>query len=653
MDRQTISELNEMNSEAIDLVSKEFSINRVLSNEEGEYTGEVHDLLVNDTHNYEVEGLGVVHNGGKRKGAAAIYLETHHPDIMEFLELRDNVGEKEKRAYNLNLANWIPDEFMRRVRDNADWSLFDPVVAPELTDLYGDEYTARYKQLEAEGKAHATVSAQKVWARMMKTLAETGNGWVCFKDVANERCNTAVEIPETIHVRTQKCVLVYDELDTVVTTANRGEVVITDLLDTDTLVLDGENLTIINVIRRPMQKHVVHLSNLCTEIIETTNPGTIVELTREELNKLEPDDFVRHSIELKGYNPETNKVRVLMGAETAVCNLGSINISKGYLTKNGKLDVAKLHKNVDMAVRYLDRVIDRNFYPIPSARASNDRLRPIGLGLMGLQDLFFQMRLPFDSKEAIEVGAQVQEEIYYQALKTSVELAKENGPHRDFKYTKAAKGLLQFDLAGVVPKDVARWDALKEEIKTHGLRNSLLIAVAPTATIANIVGASECIEPTKENLMKRETLSGEFISINSYLVEDLKKVGRWNEETIAHLKKNDGSIQQLVGLPTDYYSLYKTVWEMSQKVLIDHAIARGAYIDQAQSLNLFIDLNKYDEKRRIAVLSSMYMYAWNNGKGVKTTYYLRGKPASKISQTDSVSGVNVKAQADEVCESCT
>lgn len=173
-------------------------------------------------------------------------------------------------------------------------------------------------------------------------------------------------------------------------------------------------------------------------------------------------------------------------------------------------------------------------------------------------------------------------------------------------------------------------------------------------TIANIVGASECIEPTKENLMKRETLSGEFITVNKYLVEDLKKIGRWNEETVDHLKKNDGSIQQLKGLPAEYYALHKTVWEMSQKVLIDHAIARGAYIDQAQSLNLFIDLNKYDQKRRIAVLSSMYMYAWNDGKGVKTTYYLRGRPASKISKTGSVdNSTPVQPASDEVCESCT
>lgn len=480
MDRQSIAELNEMTNEVIDLVNQDFSINRVQSTETEQYTGEVHDLIINDTHNYVVEGLGVVHNGGKRKGAAAIYLEPHHPDILDFLELRDNVGEKEKRAYNLNLANWVPDEFMRRVRDNKDWSLFDPVVAPELTDIYGDEYTARYKELEAEGKAYRVIPAQQIWSRMMKTLAETGNGWLCFKDVANNRCNTAMTIPNSYHVRlVSGPVVVFRDVFDLVDT-DRGEVLITELLDTDKLDVDGVFHEIKNIIFRPEQKHVVHLSNLCTEIIETTSAGTAVDMTRDAIAKLTPDDFVRHSINLGDYNPETDTVKVNMGAETAVCNLGSINIGKNYI-KNGKLDVTKLHRNVDTAVRYLDRVIDRNFYPISSAKASNDRLRPIGLGLMGLQDLFLQLRLPFESKEALEMGAKVQEEIYYQALKTSVELAKEFGPHRDFEFTKAAKGILQFDMAGVVPKDVARWDALKKEIVTHGLRNSLMIAIAPTA----------------------------------------------------------------------------------------------------------------------------------------------------------------------------
>jgi len=536
--------------------------------------------------------VAAVNQGGKRKGAACVYLETHHADIMDFLELRDNVGEKEKRAYNLNIANWIPDLFMKRVESNEVWSMFDPAVAPELTDLFGDEYEARYLQLEAEGKFSAQLPAQKIYARMMKTLAETGNGWMCWKDASNRRCNSAV---------------------------------------------NGS---------------VVHLSNLCTEIIEPTSGGKYATFTREQFAKLTPQDFVDQSINVVSYNPDTDMFEAIIGGETAVCNLGSINIGRGYV-KNGKLDVAKLHKNVAIAVKYLDRVIDRNFYPIQEAKASNMRLRPIGLGLMGLQDLFFQLRLPFESDEAIALSAQIQEEIYYQALKTSCELAKEYGAHRDFEHTHAAKGKLQFDLAGVAPSDVTRWDELKAEIKAHGLRNSLCIAIAPTATIAHISGAEECIEAQKSNLLKRETLSGEFVTMNKYLVEDLKKLGRWNAETINQLKGSEGSLIAVPNLPSELYDLYKTVWEVSQKKVIEHASARGAFIDQSQSLNLFVDLNKYAEDKRIAVLSSMYMYAWK--RGLKTTYYLRGRSATKINKVtvDQTGPAPTAPEDPEVCESCT
>ncbi len=539
--------------------------------------------------------VAAVNQGGKRKGAACVYLETHHPDIMEFLELRDNVGEKEKRAYNLNIANWIPDLFMKRVKNNEVWSMFDPAVAPELTDLFGDEYETRYFELEAEGKFAAQMPAQKIYARMMRTLAETGNGWMCWKDASNRRCNSAV---------------------------------------------NGA---------------VVHLSNLCTEIIEPTSGGKYATFTLEQFQALKPTDFVDQSINVVNFNPDTQMFEAVIGGETAVCNLGSVNLSRGYV-KNGKLDVAKLHKNVAIAMKYLDRVIDRNFYPIPEAKASNNRLRPVGLGLMGLQDLFFQLRLPFESDEAIKLSAQVQEEIYFQALTTSMELAKEFGPHRDFEHTHAAKGNLQFDLAGVVPTDVARWDELKAQIKEHGLRNSLVIAIAPTATIASITGAEECIEAQKANLIKRETLSGEFVVINKYLVNDLKKLGRWDSDAINALKTGEGSMQGIKDLPTELYALYKTVWEVSQKKVIEHAAARGVYIDQSQSMNLFLDLNKFSEDKRIGVLSSMYMLAWE--KGLKTSYYLRGRSATKINKVtvDNAGAGAVAPMApedSEICESCS
>jgi ribonucleoside-diphosphate reductase alpha chain len=396
--------------------------------------------------------------------------------------------------------------------------------------------------------------------------------------------------------------------------------------------------------------HVVHLSNLCTEILEPTHGGKYAYFTVKQLAALTPQDYIDHSINIVAFNTEKNMFEAIIGGETAVCNLGSINLARGYV-KNGKLDVAKLHRNVAVAVKYLDRVIDRNFYPIQEAKASNNRLRPIGLGLMGLQDLFFQLRLPFESDAAIALSAQVQEEIYFQALQTSMELAKENGAHRDFEYTHAAKGLLQFDLAGVVPQDVARWDALKEDIKKYGLRNSLLIAIAPTATIASITAAEECIEAQKSNLIKRETLSGEFVVINKYLVADLKKIGRWDATTQNQLITSEGSLETVPDLPAEFYELYKTVWEISQKKVIEHAAARGPYIDQSQSLNFFLDLNKFPEEKRISVLSSMYMLAWE--KGLKTSYYLRGRSKTKINKvTTSSATLDANPPEPEVCESC-
>ena len=521
--------------------------------------------------------VAAVDQGGRRKGAACVYLETWHPDIFDFLELRDNTGDKEKRAHNLNIANWIPDLFMKRVQADGQWSLIDPSIAPELVDLFGEQFEKRYLELEQQEKYVRQVPARKLYARMMRTLAETGNGWMCFKDSSNLKCNYAV---------------------------------------------DG---------------NVVRLSNLCTEILQPTFSGKLVDENQHDYSKRIKDGSV------------------------AVCNLGSINLSRGYLKEDGTLNKVKLRKNVAIAVKYLDKVIDRNFYPIPEAANSNLHWRPVGLGLMGLQDLFFQLKIPFESDQAVKLSAEIQEEIYYQALKTSCELAKELGPHKDWKKTHIAKEKLQFDLWGAEPNNKKRFEELKQEIKQHGLRNGLLIAPAPTATISSIVGAYECIEPQVSNLFRRVTLSGDFVQTNKYLVKDLMELGLWNTDIYNKIKMNDGSIQNIPEIPQDIKDVYKTVWECKQRRLIDHAVARGPFIDQSQSLNLFVDFNKIPEDKRIGVLSSMYNYVWENG--LKTTYYLRSKAATQI-QKVTISGDNlVKSEEKlddnspdlenpESCESC-
>ncbi|HVV48026.1 MAG TPA: ribonucleoside-diphosphate reductase subunit alpha [Polyangia bacterium] len=472
--------------------------------------------------------VAAVNQGGKRKGACCVYLEPWHADVEEFLTLRDNTGDEASRTHNLNLSNWIPDLFMKRVEADGDWSLFDPKVVPALPDLWGEAFERAYAEAEAAGLAARTVKARELYARMMRTLAQTGNGWMTFKDKSNRACNQTA--------------------------------------------LPGRT---------------VHLSNLCTEIIEVTSTG-----------------------------------------ETAVCNLGSINLGRHLRrTDDGAtvFDFDKLGRTVRTAVRQLDRVIDLNFYPIPSTAASNARWRPVGLGVMGLQDVFFQLRLPFDAPEARALSRGIAEEIYFHALGASVDLAAEKGTHPAFAETRAARGELQFEAWGVTPEDGARWAALRARVQEVGLRNSLLVAIAPTATIASIAGCYECIEPQVSNLYKRETLSGDFLQVNRYLVAELKALGLWTEAMRGRLKLGEGSVQAIGELPEALRAVYRTAWEIPMRSLIDMAAERGAFIDQSQSLNLFI------ESPNIGQLSSMYFHAWK--QGLKTTYYLRSRPATKIAKT--------------------
>ena len=472
--------------------------------------------------------VAAVNQGGRRKGAACVYLETWHADIEEFLELRDSTGDMARRAHNLNLANWIPDLFMERVEQDWQWSLFDPKKVPHLIDCYGDEFRRAYTDAEAAGLYERQVPARQLYSRMMRTLAETGNGWMTFKDASNLKSNQT---------------------------------------------------------GRP--ENVIHLSNLCTEILEVTNQ-----------------------------------------AETAVCNLGSINLGQLVVTNDAgvaSFDFDRLAEVVRLAVPFLDRVVDINFYPTDEAGNSNNKWRPVGLGIMGLQDVFFKLGLPFDAPEARALSTRISEEIYYNALWASTVLAEASGPHAGFDETRAAGGDLQFDLWGVTPTEPGRWVTLKERIKQHGLRNSLMIAVAPTATIASIAGCYECIEPQVSNMFKRETLSGEFLQINAYLVRELQARGLWTEPVIAAIKRDEGSIQGVDVIPDDVKAIFRTAWELPMRSLIDMAAERGAYVDQSQSLNLFM------ESPTIGKLSSMYLYAWQ--QGLKTTYYMRSRPATRINKT--------------------
>lgn len=498
--------------------------------------------------------VAAVNQGGRRKGAACVYLAAWHADVEEFLELRDNTGAEERRTHNLNLANWIPDEFMRRVEADQTWSLFDPNDVPELVDAWGDDFDRIYRGAEADGKAVRQVPARELYGRMMRTLAQTGNGWMTFSDAANRTCNQTA---------------------------------------------------------RP--ENVVHLSNLCTEILEVTSDS-----------------------------------------ETAVCNLGSINLAE-HCDADG-VDFDRLGDTVRTAVTFLDRTIDLSYYPTPEAEKANQKWRPIGLGMMGLADVFFKLRLPFDSPEALELSDRISEHVALAAYSASAGLAAKFGAHPSYADTRAADGVLHVDhwpQARISQPE--EWRRVRAEVAADGLRNSLMIAIAPTATIASIAGCSECAEPVVSNVFKRETLSGEFLQVNRHLVADLKQRGLWNDEMRDAIVRAEGSVAEVEAVPADLRQLYRTAWELPQRALIDLAAGRTPFIDQSQSLNLFM------ASPTIGKLSSMYAYAWRSG--LKTTYYLRSRPATRINQTTvsaaatatsstSAEDLACSLENPETCEAC-
>jgi ribonucleoside-diphosphate reductase alpha chain len=470
--------------------------------------------VFNDTARYVDQG------GGKRKGSFAMYLEPWHADVFDFLDLRKNTGKEENRARDLFYALWIPDLFMKRVEDDALWTLMDPNECPGLFDSYGDDFEHLYCKYESEKKGRKTIPARELWTKIMEAQIETGTPYMLYKDACNSKSN-------------QK---------------NLG---------------------------------VIRSSNLCTEIIEYTAPD-----------------------------------------EVAVCNLASIALPK--YVNDGAFDHQMLYDVTYKITKNLNEVIDQNYYPVPEARNSNLRHRPIGIGVQGLADAFINLRLPFTSPEARKLNKDIFETIYFSAVSASCDLAKIDGPYETFKGSPISKGEFQYNLWGIKDEELSgRWDwsGLRKKIKKNGVRNSLLLAPMPTASTSQILGNNECFEPYTSNLYTRRVLSGEFIVVNKHLLLDLVNLGLWNEDVKNAIMANNGSIQTIEGIPDNIKLLYKTVWELSMKDIIDMSADRGAFIDQSQSLNLFV------ESPNMGKLTSMHFYAWK--KGLKTgMYYLRTKAAS-------------------------
>ena len=564
-----------------------------------EYEGDVYDFNMIDNHNYLTD-MGLVHNSGKRNGSFAIYLEPWHGDIESFLEMRKNHGDEEMKARDLFYALWVPDLFMERIKENKKWSLFCPDECPGLSDVYGDEFKELYETYESSGKARQTVEARDLWFKVLDAQMETGTPYLLYKDAANMKSN---------------------------------------------------------------QKNIgtIKSSNLCTEIIQVSDQK-----------------------------------------ETSVCNLASIGLPTCVDEKTRKFDYNKLHAVTKVITQNLNKIIDINYYPTTKSQRSNLLNRPIGIGVQGLADVFMMMDIPFHSDEAKKMNIEIFETIYHAALEKSNEIAidryhklkkfhyffnnmktldsnkdeeyvKTNltfqhlnelkpvyaemnnlsnercGAYSSFEGSPTSFGYLQFDLWNVRPvSNRYDWAYLKQSIRKYGLRNSLLLAPMPTASTSQILGFNECFEPITSNIYSRSTLAGEFVLANKYLMNDLIRLGLWNERIKDNIIANKGSIQQLTGIPQYIRDKYKIVWEIPMKHIIDMSADRGAYICQSQSLNLWLEDPNYN------TLTSMHFYSWK--KGLKTgIYYLRRK-AKHQAQQFSIEPERKKEDEnkhDEICEMCS
>ena len=503
--------------------------------------------VFNDTARYVDQG------GGKRKGSFAIYIEPWHSDIFDFLDLKKNHGKEEMRARDLFYAMWVPDLFMKRVEENAEWTLMCPNECPGLYDCHGDEFDKLYLKYEKKSKGRKTIKARELWEKILESQIETGTPYMLYKDSANRKSN-------------QK---------------NLG---------------------------------TIRSSNLCTEILEYTSKD-----------------------------------------EIAVCNLASIALP--MFVEDGEFNHKKLYDVTVRVTKNLNKVIDRNYYPVKEAENSNFRHRPIGLGVQGLADAFIELRMPFTSEKAKELNQDIFETLYFAALQASVEESKIDGPYKTYKGSPISKGEFQHNMWGIKDEELSgRWDwaKLRKDVLKHGVRNSLLVAPMPTASTSQILGNNECFEPYTSNLYTRRVLSGEFIIVNKHLLKDLVDLNLWNEDMKHELMRSNGSIQDIKQIPDELKELYKTVWEMSMKDIIDMARHRGYFIDQSQSLNLFM------EGATMSKLTSMHFYGWKSG--LKTgMYYLRTKSAvdaikftlekkekAEVEETVEVEAIETVEAAEEV-----
>ena len=641
---------------------------RIKNISETTYNGTLYDLQLKQEHNYLLH-QGLVHNGGgKRNGSIAMYLEPWHADVEDFLLLRKNHGNEEDRARDLFYALWISDLFMKRVRDDADWTLFCPDECPGLSDCYGEKFEELYTKYESENRGKRTVKAQELWFQILESQIETGTPYLLYKDACNRKSNQ--QNLGTIKSSNLCCEIVEYSSKDEYAVCNLASIGLSKYVIDQTPKIEYEKIKV----------YSVNNCKYCTMAKDLLKENNI--------------EFEEHLLE-----GDTDKKKFLKSANTicedGVCKIldsdnqirtfpqiyiddkriGGFTELNELLRPKAIFDYDKLHKVVKVITKNLDKVIDINYYPIPETRRSNMLHRPIGIGVQGLADVFAILKIPFDSDEAKEINEKIFETIYFSALETSVEISKKResqmkklvqyqkdrlsnelsnedlqsldkeiekltnqlnpipeeinrdkylGAYSSFENSPASKGILQYDLwEQECSKEMKnKWTKLKKDIQKYGIRNSLLLAPMPTASTSQILGNNEAIEPFTSNIYLRRTLAGEFVVINKYLIRKLVDLNIWSEKIKNQIIKDNGSVQNIQEIPEDIREVFKTVWEVGNKPLIDMAASRGRFICQSQSLNLFMD--KPDFRK----LSSMHFYSWK--QGLKTgIYYLRTKPVAQ------------------------
>ncbi len=646
-----------------------------------------------------------INQAGKRPGSIACYLEPHHPEVLQFLELRKNTGAEHERCRDLFTAMWISDLFMKRVEANEMWSLFDPDECRGLSDAYGEDYEKLYLKYESEGKAKSTIESRKIWNAMLSSQIETGTPYIGFKDHVNRKSNQK-------NVGTIKNSNLCVVPETKILTIN-GEIEIGTLENKEVEVWNGKDWSKVTVRKTGENQKVIKVKVVdkegceygyteveCTpyhkfSVIDSyeqyQEDGICKEVRANELKAgmvLEPYVYYEKEFEegygeyigIYSYNevlevidegrvsdtycftePLRNRgvfngiltfncneiAEVSTDDEYAVCNLASLSLPQ-FVKDNLEFDFDKLVEVTKVVIRNLNKVIDVNYYPVPETKKSNSKLRPVGLGIQGLADVFAMMRLPFDSPEARVLNKKIAEAMYYGAVYSSWELACEEGPYQEFKGSPMSLGQFQFDLWNVKPSATYDWESLRQKVMKDGVRNSLLIALMPTASTSQILGNNECFEPYTSNMYTRRTIAGDFIVINKHLVKDLIHIGLWSVDMKNKIIAHNGSVQKITEIPQNIRDLYKTVWEIKQKVIMDLCIDRSPFVCQTSSMNLFF------EEPTVNLLTSAFTYGWKNG--LKTgIYYLRSRPKVQAQQVtiDPTRISNKKVEEEEGCTMCS